>query len=101
MLITLYRWLVKRHRDDQALKILTKICNKDKSRAQSQLEEIQSTVSSASKEPLIQTLKYISQWKILQRYCMFAYISCAVYQYLVVLGCYLVSLYSFLDVLLA
>ena len=94
----LYRWLVKRHRDDQALKILTKIYNKDQSRAQSQLEEIQSTVS---KEPLIQTLKYISQWKILQRYCMFAYISCAVYQYLVVLGCYLVSLYSFLHVLLA
>ena len=65
---SLNRWLVKKHRDKQALKILTKIYT-DPSRAQLQLDEIQSTIGS-TKEPLKRTLKYIAQWKILQRYIL-------------------------------
>ena len=64
--LSLYRWLVKSHRDEQARRVLTKIYG-DESRAQAQLEEIQSTAGSA-KEPFVETLKYVSQWKILQRY---------------------------------
>ncbi len=57
--------LVKKHKEDQALKLLTKIY-KDQDKAQEKLEEIQSVVNTA-KEPLIETLKYLFQWKILQR----------------------------------
>lgn len=63
---TQYRWLAKRYRDGEALKILSKIY-KDQDRAETQLEEIKSTVSS-TKEPFLQTLKYIIQWKMIQRY---------------------------------
>lgn len=59
------RWLAKRHRDGEALKILSKVY-RDQDRAQNQLGEIKSTVSS-SKEPFLQTVKYITQWTILQR----------------------------------
>ncbi len=58
---------MKKHRDERALKILAKIY-KDQRRAEIQLEEIKSTVSS-TKEPFLETLKYILQWKIFQRYC--------------------------------
>ena len=66
--LSLCRWLVKRHRDEQALRILTKIY-RDPSRAQTQLEEIRSTACS-TKKPFIQTVKNIFQWKILQRYVL-------------------------------
>ena len=61
------RWLAKRHRDSEALKVLCKIY-RDPTRAQTQLEEIQQASVSSTREPFIQTLKYIVQWKILQRY---------------------------------
>jgi hypothetical protein len=61
-----YRWLVKKQRDEQALKILTKIY-KGQSLAQNSLEEIRATAN-AKKEPFVETLRYMMQWKILQRY---------------------------------
>ena len=62
---THHRWLVKKHRDEQALKILTRIYM-EKGRAQTQLEEIQSTVNT-KREAFSQTFKYVLQWKVLKR----------------------------------
>lgn len=54
-----------KHRDSEALKVLSKIY-KDPERAEAQLDAIKSTVSPV-KEPLLQTLTYIFQWKLIQR----------------------------------
>ena len=56
-----------KHRDGEALKVLSKIYQ-SQDRAETQLKEIKSAVCLASKEPLCQTLKYIFQWKLIQRY---------------------------------
>ncbi len=56
---------MKKHKEEKALQILTKIY-KDQEKAQAQLEEIKTVVNTA-KEPFIETLKYMFQWKILHR----------------------------------
>lgn len=61
------RFLVKRQQEEKALIILNKIYQ-NKEQANKQLTEIKLTVSSG-KEPLLQTLKYVAQWKNSQRYC--------------------------------
>ncbi len=61
-----HRWLIKKGREDEALKILCKVY-KDEERAKFQLLEIKSTVTLNVKEPLFETLKYIFQWRIIQR----------------------------------
>jgi hypothetical protein len=65
-MIYFYRWLVNQHRDEQALQVLIKVY-RDEDRAQTQLKEIQSVVGSTKKEPLLQTLRYVADWKVLQR----------------------------------
>lgn len=59
------RMLVKRRKDEKALKILTKIY-KDRDRAQAQLEEIKAVVNTA-KEPVAEILKYVLKWKTMHR----------------------------------
>lgn len=72
------RFLVKCQQEDKAEEILCKIYG-SKSKASSQLAEIRSVVDSSSKT-LKQTLIYVLQWKILQRYakCMCAH-ACSTY----------------------
>ena len=56
---------MKKKKEDKALEVLAKIY-KDQDRAQVQLEEIKSIVNT-DKEPFLETLKYVLQWRILQR----------------------------------
>ncbi len=64
------RWLVKKSREDEALKILSKIY-KDEKRAKHQLEEIKSEVASTQElGSLLETVKYVCQWNIIQRYIL-------------------------------
>ena len=57
--------LVKRCKDEKALKVLANIY-KDHDRAQVQLEEIKA-VANTAKEPFVEILKYVFKWKILHR----------------------------------
>lgn len=57
---------MKRERKTKALAVLTKIYQ-DRDRAQVQLEEIQSAAS-LSKGSLVQNLKYMFQWNVIQRF---------------------------------
>ena len=63
--ICVSRWLVKRHREEEALQVLVRIYG-DEKRAGEQLLEIKSTLSE-TEESLSQTLKYICTWKNIQR----------------------------------
>ena len=64
--LSVYRWLVKRGKEAVASKILSKIYMKDDDKIQNKMLELQSVVNS-TKEPFIQTLKFVSQWKFIQR----------------------------------
>lgn len=59
------RWLVKRQKEKKALQVLNRMY-KDESKAQSQLVEIKSSLCQ-TKEPLLQTLKYLCKWINFQR----------------------------------
>lgn len=66
LLIT-FRFLVKKHKDAKALKVLIKI-HRDEQRAQNELGEIQLSVkSSAFKKDWLKTLKDFFSWSIIQR----------------------------------
>ena len=56
---------MKKCRDGEALKILSKIY-KNSERAEAQLKGIKSTLSS-TREPFLQTCKYVVKWRMLQR----------------------------------
>ena len=57
---------MKKHRNEEALVVLVKICCKDEDKAWNQLEEIKLSCEK-TKEPLSQTLKYMLKCKTLQR----------------------------------
>lgn len=57
---------MKKEREVQALAILTQVY-KSKDRAQSQVEVIRTSVADSSNEHFFESLKYIFQWKIIQR----------------------------------
>ena len=62
-----YRFLVKKHKDVKALKVLNRI-HKDSSKAQSELKEIQLSVrNSPHKDNCCHTLKFFFSWSIIQR----------------------------------
>ena len=62
-----FRFLVKKHKDAKALKVLTKI-HRDESKAQKELTEIQLSVKSSKKQTnSYETLKYFCSGSVIQR----------------------------------
>lgn len=64
----LWRFLVKKHKDTKALKILAKI-HQDSNRAQDELVEVQSSLRNSPHQTFRQTLKYTFSKSILLRLC--------------------------------
>ena len=65
--MTKFRFLVKKHKDAKALKVLTKI-HRDESKAQNELTEIQLSVKSSKNQTnSYKTLKYFCSGSVIQR----------------------------------
>lgn len=60
------RWLIKNDKEDKALKYFNRIY-KDKETAEKKITDIKLSLSSNTKS-LYKTVKFILQWKVLQRF---------------------------------
>jgi len=69
------RWLVKKHREKKAAKVLSRIYQNDEKGIEEELSGIEASVVNAEKEHFLQKLKLFHSWKFIQRSASCSYIS--------------------------
>ena len=62
-----HRWLVKKHKDQKAVRVLMRLRRTDEEGVQMELGEIQATVTEDQKGSFWQMWQALISWKILQR----------------------------------
>ena len=72
---TYIRWLVKKHREKKAAKVLSRIYQNDEKEIEEELSGIEASVVNTKKEHFLQKLKLFHSWKFIQRSASCLYIS--------------------------
>lgn len=62
------RWLVKKHRNDKALRVLSRVRCSAEEQVREEFNEILSATKNGSEAGFRNSLKLLIQWKVLQRY---------------------------------